>query len=637
MCSLVAFAQEEGDSTVTYTFNDTTITFNLAEIRQALEQTDMTEDEIEMNLNFDLFWKSLFPPPKPHNRVSSGSNTSCEECLNLNGFIVDPANGEIQSGGDCWSHQYDCTAIPNPNYNPNLPDNTVTNPKFLAQDYGDLNYNMTDPSWTDYTCNHPGPGEASIIVNSDSPYTIMQSTPGSYDPHVLRVLINPSSEVIELNAPSGNSQFLRIGDQVGGYHAHRIVGRFTVPTGKPFFKYNYAVALHDTDQLPEHGSGNLDNTGKPYFTVRFRGDIDDDGIMDEIPCADYSVIGTDSENSNLETHLDGIRLYNVGAIGQYSQPGMIVNWTPNVANFSNFNLEGKEVEVEFTLVECNQGGHSGWAYIDLVGCEEGGINLSAGGDCAYSFSTETFGNYGLDNESYCWQFGDEIPGDPPCSSTEPNPSHTYSAPGTYTVTLNIEYENFFFGNNFGQSEVCDYELIYTLNVCCDCESSFAPIPGRDYVLSAWVQEDHPDGITPKPTTYDVASVVIDFYNQSNQFSSTTTFKAKGAIIDGWQRIEEEFSVPANTGSIRVRLENSSTAAESIDVYFDDIRMHPFDASMKSFVYDPLTLRLSAELDERNYATYYEYDEEGALIRVKKETERGIMTIQEGRNAIRKNN
>jgi hypothetical protein len=39
----------------------------------------------------------------------------------------------------------------------------------------------------------------------------------------------------------------------------------------------------------------------------------------------------------------------------------------------------------------------------------------------------------------------------------------------------------------------------------------------------------------------------------------------------------------------------------------------------------------AELDERNYATLYEYDEEGKLIRVKKETEKGIMTIKENKN------
>jgi len=67
-----------------------------------------------------------------------------------------------------------------------------------------------------------------------------------------------------------------------------------------------------------------------------------------------------------------------------------------------------------------------------------------------------------------------------------------------------------------------------------------------------------------------------------------------------------------------------------NILVDDIRVHPFNANMKSFVYDPVTLRLMAELDENNYATYYEYDDEGNLMRQKKETERGIMTIKETR-------
>jgi hypothetical protein len=52
--------------------------------------------------------------------------------------------------------------------------------------------------------------------------------------------------------------------------------------------------------------------------------------------------------------------------------------------------------------------------------------------------------------------------------------------------------------------------------------------------------------------------------------------------------------------------------------------------MKSYVYDPVSLRLWSELDDRNYATFYEYDEQGNLTRTKKETERGIITIQESR-------
>ena len=45
----------------------------------------------------------------------------------------------------------------------------------------------------------------------------------------------------------------------------------------------------------------------------------------------------------------------------------------------------------------------------------------------------------------------------------------------------------------------------------------------------------------------------------------------------------------------------------------------------------------AELDENNYATFYNYDEEGILVQVKKETERGIMTIKTTRQNLKKNN
>lgn len=58
--------------------------------------------------------------------------------------------------------------------------------------------------------------------------------------------------------------------------------------------------------------------------------------------------------------------------------------------------------------------------------------------------------------------------------------------------------------------------------------------------------------------------------------------------------------------------------------------------MKSYVYDPVNLRLKAELDANNYASYYEYDEEGTLIRTKIETKEGVKTVTESRSAKQKN-
>ncbi len=165
--------------------------------------------------------------------------------------------------------------------------------------------------------------------------------------------------------------------------------------------------------------------------------------------------------------------------------------------------------------------------------------------------------------------------------------------------------------------------------CIECENSFAPIPGKNYVLSAWVKEVN----TPPTTfTYTNAGIILSFKGTySSQDVTLPVFKGTGQIIDGWQRIESVFTVPSSAVKINIKLSNGGVN----NAYFDDIRVHPFDSNMKSFVYDPKTLRLAAEMDERNYATFYEYNEEGALVRVKKETERGVMTIKESRNATRK--
>ncbi len=111
------------------------------------------------------------------------------------------------------------------------------------------------------------------------------------------------------------------------------------------------------------------------------------------------------------------------------------------------------------------------------------------------------------------------------------------------------------------------------------------------------------------------------------------FRPKGAIIDGWQRVFADFKIPIEAVNMTISLESNlvDNSTASLNVYFDDVRVHPHESNMKSFVYDPVTQRLQAELDENNYATYYEYDQEGGLVRVKKETERGVYTIQETRS------
>lgn len=159
--------------------------------------------------------------------------------------------------------------------------------------------------------------------------------------------------------------------------------------------------------------------------------------------------------------------------------------------------------------------------------------------------------------------------------------------------------------------------------CDECISSFSPLRGKEYVVSCWVSASNPEGKT------DFTGIELELtYEGANDVQ---TFTPTGQIIDGWQRIEGILTIPPTATKLYVKVKNNGREG----FYLDDIRMSPKNSSFVTYVYDPLTLRLVAELDEHNYATIYEYDEEGALVRVKKETERGIQTIQESRNNMRR--
>jgi Leucine-rich repeat (LRR) protein len=165
--------------------------------------------------------------------------------------------------------------------------------------------------------------------------------------------------------------------------------------------------------------------------------------------------------------------------------------------------------------------------------------------------------------------------------------------------------------------------------CDDC-FSFKPEPDHEYLLSAWVKEES----FVQVKSYTNSAINIVFYRQKEaldvpgQIIATVVADPSGEIIDGWQRIVKKIKVPHDAITIGFVLDNKSP---SIPVYFDDIRIHPLNGSVKSFVYDPETFKLMSELDENNYSTFYEYDNEGGLVRVKKETSKGVKTIQETRS------
>lgn len=153
--------------------------------------------------------------------------------------------------------------------------------------------------------------------------------------------------------------------------------------------------------------------------------------------------------------------------------------------------------------------------------------------------------------------------------------------------------------------------VFVVNSCV-CIPPFKPTPNKEYIVGGWLRKGTSSG-----------QIVVSITGGGTPITVTILPTAKE--IDGWIRMESApFNIPSGYSDISISLSNTGASP----VYFDDIRVHPFLASMTTVVYDPVTLLPLATHDGYNYTTFYNYDENLELVRVKVETEEGIKTVTE---------
>lgn len=227
-----------------------------------------------------------------------------------------------------------------------------------------------------------------------------------------------------------------------------------------------------------------------------------------------------------------------------------------------------------------------------------------------------------------------------------NPVFTFPSTGNYSILLIVvlgESCEFMFTQQMTVGDCDGYsggdDDTSVVPMCDEC-TSFNLIKNHKYLISGWaklMQSTGQDNFLPAPKVPSYSNIYIGVtfldVNEAVIGAGEVKFYPIGQIIDGWQKIQGEVVIPQNAVDYRISLVNENS--ENVTAFFDDIRVHPFNGNLKSFVYDQATQRLMAELDENNYATFYEYDKEGGLVRVKKETERGVYTIQETRSSTKK--
>lgn len=259
-------------------------------------------------------------------------------------------------------------------------------------------------------------------------------------------------------------------------------------------------------------------------------------------------------------------------------------------------------------------------FLARIWFNEGELNYSPVACISQNINFEVSQSLISNSTTFLWSF----PGSSNISSSLASPIVHYTNPGVYEVKVRI-YQKDTSCNKILSGNIVITDCLQAPS-CSDCIPSFSPSTGKNYVVSAWAKEEKIGTIL---TSYDDATlrIVIPGYGEYD-------FHPEGEIIDGWQRLEGQFFLPDGYEEIVVKLLNTLGNSSAL-VYFDDVRVAPTNANLKTFVYHPVNKKLMAELDNQNYATFYEYDDDGELIRIKKETSKGIVTLKESRKNIKK--
>ncbi len=147
------------------------------------------------------------------------------------------------------------------------------------------------------------------------------------------------------------------------------------------------------------------------------------------------------------------------------------------------------------------------------------------------------------------------------------------------------------------------------------------IKDKKYVYSMWISRDNTD-----VKTYQIPLLIqVAYMDGTNHVEIPGNIVRYGKVIEGWQKVDVEFSVPENNMVFALKFNPGSSK-----LYIDDVRLSPKTGGLVTYVYDQVRFRLMAQLNVDNYATLYFYDEEGNLHLSKQETEEGIFTISESR-------
>jgi len=270
--------------------------------------------------------------------------------------------------------------------NDKIPNGPCSNMGFENCDYTDWNLTQGEVNATAYGFINPGAttnwGNGS---NIGSP-SVLGS--GGDQHFIVNAGVDPNAPIQMVNPLNGGTCSAMIGDGNGtNYKASRISQQFLVDPSNADFSYSYAAVLEDPSG---HTLGE-----KPYFMAKVY-----DQAGNPISCGDFQSTAGDGSPGWVNT----------GTI-QYR------DWSTVIVPLQAYI--GQNVTVEFTVGDCGQGGHYGYAYVESS-CTPLEIIAS---DTVVCGAPVTLNAPSPFNGTYLWSTG------------ATSASITTSTPGLYTVDL----------------------------------------------------------------------------------------------------------------------------------------------------------------------------------------------------------
>ena len=299
------------------------------------------------------------------------------------------------------------------------------------------------------------------------------------------------------------------------YNHQTISNTFSVTAATQTITYWYAVVLDQgisTQHLPPD---------QPFFRIRMS-----DGTGAEISCASYSVDVTDAISIG---GFDSLTLVNPGAPTDPTQSfkAYYKNWTPILIPLTPYL--GQNVTITFESIDCDRGGHFGYAYL-TVDCAPLAIITAPPQPCVGG-NTVLSAPQGL--ATYGWT-GPGIVGSSTSQTVTANVGGTYSVTMTtfantgevgctLTLTTNIANSTLSPTASFSATSVCP-----TKNTQFTDESTLAPNQGTltmwswDFGDGTTSTSNNPTHIYNTPGSYPVNYTITSSVNCKATYSLMVT-------------------------------------------------------------------------------------------------------------------